>query len=150
MKVILLEDIKGVGKKGQMINASDGHARNYLLPKKLAVEATKSNLNELEAKQKSQANKQQKELEQAQKLEKDLQEKVVSIPVKTGDNGKLFGSVTNKEIAAALEEQTGLVIDKKKIVLPEVIKAIGLQTVEVKLHPQVTAKLKVEIKDILA
>lgn len=150
MNVILLEDIKGVGKKGQMINASDGHARNFLLPKKLAVEATKSNLNELEAKKKSEESKKQRELESAQALGKDISEKVIKIPVKTGDNGKLFGSVTNKEIASALEEQTGLQIDKKKIMVVDPIKTTGEKTVDIKLHPKVTARLTVYITDILA
>ncbi len=150
MKVILLEDIKGVGKKGQLINTSDGHARNYLLPKKLAVEATKSNINELEAKQKSMANKKEKEFEAAKALGDDISSKLVKIAVKIGDNGKLFGSVTNKEIASALEEQTGIIIDKKKIVIDEPIKTIGEKSVDIKLHPEVTAKLTVHITDILA
>ena len=145
MQVILLEDIKGVGKKGQLINASDGHARNYLLPRKLAVEATKGNLNELEARKKSEANKAQNALNTAQKLAKEIAEKSVKIAVKTGENGKLFGSVTNKEIAAALAEQAGLTIDKKKIAIPEPFKTTGEKTVDIKLHPKVTAQLTVTI-----
>lgn len=148
MKVILLEDIKGVGKKGQLLNASDGHARNYLIPKKLAVEATKGNLNELEKKEKSELAKKQKEKEEAIELGKQLEQKPIKIHVKTGENGKLFGSVTNKEIAQALEEQTGIKIDKKKIILEETIKNIGTKTIEVKLHPNVTSKLNVEIIEL--
>lgn len=145
MNVILLQDIKGVGKKGDLLNASDGHARNYLIPRKLAVEATKSNLNELELKQKSLENKRQQELLEAQELAKTLEEKVIKIEVKIGENGKLFGSVTNKEIAEALSKQAGINIDKKKIVLEEPIKNIGDITVGLKIHPKVTARLKVQI-----
>lgn len=148
MKVILLEDIKGVGKKGQLLNASDGHARNYLIPKKLAVEATKGNLNELEKKEKSELAKKQKEKEEAIELGKELEKTPIKIHVKIGENGKLFGSVTNKEIAQALEEQTGIKIDKKKIILEETIKNIGTKTVEIKLHPSVTSKLTINILEI--
>ena len=145
MKVILLKDIKGVGKKGQLLNASDGHARNFLLPQKLAVEATKANLNEWEARKKSEAGKAQRELEAAQNLAQEIAEKTVVIPVKTGDNGKLFGSVTNKEIAAALTEQTGLSVDRKKIIVADPIKTIGDINIDIKLHPKVTARLAVSI-----
>jgi len=145
MKVILLQDIKGVGKKGELLNASDGHARNYLIPRKLAVEATKSNMNELELKQKSEENKRQQELLDGQELASKLEDKVVKISVKTGENGKLFGSVTNKEISEALRQQYGLNIDKKKIVLSEAIKSVGEKKLEIKIHPKVTARLTVEI-----
>jgi large subunit ribosomal protein L9 len=148
MKVILLEDIKGVGKKGQLLNASDGHARNYLLPKKLAVEATKANMNELEAKEKSLASKNRRDFEKAQKLSDRLKEKAVVISVKAGDTGKLYGSVTSREIAAALSEQTGIVIDKKKIVLPDTIKSTGEKQVSVKLHADVVAEITVDVKGI--
>ncbi len=145
MKVILLEDIKGVGKKGELLNASDGHARNYLIPRKLAVEATKTNLNELNLKQKSEEHKKEVELQAAKDLGQTLEQKTVKIAVKIGDNGKLFGSVTNKEIAAALEAQEGIKIDKKKITIVDPIKTVGEKEADIKLHPKVTVKLKVVV-----
>lgn len=148
MKVILLEDVKSIGKKGSLINVSEGYAKNYLFPKKLALEATKSNINELELKKKADDKKRQEELQQAQALGKKLEEKPVKVSVKTGENGKLFGSVTNKEISAALEEQTGLKIDKKKIILEEPIRMVGTRHVTIKLHPQVSIELTVEITEL--
>jgi len=145
MKVILLEDIKGVGKAGDLINSSDGHARNYLLPRKLAVEATKANLNEYEMKKKSEEHKRQLELEAARELAKNIEEQTINIKVKMGENGRLFGSVTNKEVADALKEQCGLEVDKKKVTLNDPIKTSGEKTAEVKLHAKVTAKLKINI-----
>ncbi len=145
MKVILLEDIKGVGKKDQIIEASDGYARNFLFPKKLALEATKANLNMLDKKQKVLKEKAQKELEDAKALAADIYKLRIIVNVKTGENGKLFGSVTNKEIAQALLTQKGIDIDKKKIVINDPIKSVGEKEVDVKLHPEVTAKLMVEI-----
>ena len=115
MKMILLQDVKSVGKKGDLINASEGYAKNFLLPRKLAVEATKSNLNDYELKQKAEAKRKQEELEKAQATAKELEDKVVTIKVKTGGNGKLFGSVTNKEVAEEIVKQTRLDIDKKKV-----------------------------------
>lgn len=147
MKVILLEDIKGVGKKNQIVNASDGYAKNFLFPKNLAVEANKSNVNHLDNIKKNEEAKKQAELEKAQELGKELQSKSVNIAVKIGDNGKLFGAVTNKEISAAIKEQAKLDIDKKKIVLSEPIKTVGEKLVEIKLHPKVTAKLKVNVTE---
>ena len=147
MKVILLEDVKNVGKKGELVNASEGYAKNFLLPRKLAVEATKANLNDFELKKKADAKRKQQELEEAQALAKQLEEITVKVFVKTGENGKLFGSVTNKEVAQALEEQTGLQIDKKKIVLNEPFKMVGSRHVIVKLHPKVNAELNVEIAE---
>ena len=111
MKMILLQDVKSVGKKGDLVNVSEGYAKNFLLPKKLGVEATKSNLNDYELKQKADAKRKQEELEKAQATAKELEDKVVTIKVKTGGNGKLFGSVTNKEVAEAIVEQTKLKID---------------------------------------
>lgn len=145
MQVILLEDIKGVGKKGQLIEASAGHARNFLLPKKLAVEANKENLNKLEAKRKSDESKRVHELEAAIALKAQLEQTPIRISVKTGEGGKIFGSVTNKEISAAVEEQTKIAIDKKKIILDAPIKTLGEHTVDVKLHTDVTAKLNVQL-----
>ena len=145
MKVIFLEDVKGKGKKGELKDVSDGYARNFLLPKKLAVEATKSNLNDYELKQKADAKRKQEELEKAQETAKALEDKVVTVKVKTGGNGKLFGSVTNKEVAEAIVEQTKLDIDKKKVSIGDPIKMVGERTAVVKLHPKVTAEVKIKI-----
>jgi len=146
MKVILLQDVKGTGKKGEIINASDGHARNYLLPRKMAVEANKTNMAQLEQQQKAVERKRQQELLKAQELAKELSEKKIIIGVKVGENGKLFGSVTNKEIAVAFLEQEGIEIDKKKIILDEPIKSAGEKAVEIKLHSQVTATVTIIVK----
>ncbi len=145
MKVILLEDVKSVGKKGQVVNASEGYAKNFLFPKKLAVEANNVNMNELNLKNKAEERRKAQELEDAKALAEKLEKIVVKIPVKTGEGGKLFGSVTNKEIAQAIEKNEGLKVDKKKIVLNDQIKMTGKKTVQVKLHPKVTADLTVEI-----
>lgn len=145
MKLILLQDVKSVGKKGDLINASEGYAKNFLLPKKLAVEATKSNLNDYELKQKSEEKRKQEELEGAQKIAEALKEQVVTIKVKTGGNGKLFGSVTNKEVAEAIVEQTKLDIDKKKVSIGDPIKMVGERTATIKLHPKVTAEVLIKI-----
>lgn len=145
MKLILLQDVKSVGKKGDLINASEGYAKNFLLPKKLAVEATKSNLNDYELKQKADAKRKQEELEKAREIAKALEDKVVTVKVKTGGNGKLFGSVTNKEVAEAIVEQTKLDIDKKKVSIGDPIKMVSERTAVVKLHPKVTAEVKIKI-----
>ena len=145
MKLILLEDVKSVGKKGDLINASEGYAKNFLLPRKLAVEATKSNLNDYELKQKAEAKRRQEELDKAREIAKALEDKVVTIRVKTGGNGKLFGSVTNKEVAEAIVEQTKLDIDKKKVSIGDPIKMVGERTAVVKLHPKVTAEVSIKI-----
>ncbi len=146
MKVILLEDVKGVGKKDECVNASEGYAKNFLFPKKLAVEANAGNVKRLDNKKKAEAEQARELLENAKELAKKVEEVTVNISVKIGSNGKLFGAVTNKEIAAALLSQSGLDIDKKKIVLSEPIKELGEKEASVKLHPQVTAKLKVKVE----
>ena len=145
MKVILLTDIKNVGKKGAVLNAAEGYARNYLLPRKLAIEANKANMNELELKRKAESGKALKELESAEKAGKTLNDISVVVRVKAGENGKLFGSVTNREIAQALYEQQGISVDKKKIVIAEPIKNTGEAVVDVKLHANITAKLTVNV-----
>lgn len=114
MKLILLEDVKGVGKKGDVVNKNDGYALNFLIPKKLAVEATKSNINDLELKKKADERRKKEEYEEAKELGEKLKDKIVKVSVKAGENGKVFGSVTNKEISAALLQQTGIDIDKRK------------------------------------
>ena len=145
MKLILLEDVKGVGKKGDVVNKNDGYALNFLIPKKLAVEATKSNINDLELKKKADERRKKEEYEEAKELGEKLKDKIVKVSVKAGENGKVFGSVTNKEISAALLQQTGIDRDKKKITFNDPIKMVGRRTVKVKLHPKVTVELTVEI-----
>ena len=122
MKVILLADVKGVGKKGQEINASDGYARNFLIPKKLGMEETASNLNDIKLKKQADDRRKAEELEEAKKTKEILEQNEVKIAVKTGENGKLFGSVTNKEIAQAIEKTSGVKVDKKKVELDDQIK----------------------------
>lgn len=146
MKVILLSDIKGVGKKDQIINANDGYARNYLFPKKLAVEATAGNLGNLKAKQESNQYRKDKQKEDAISLASKLKDITLQIKVKAGDNGKIFGGVTAKEIAENLKTQYNIQIDKKKVNLSETIKNLGILTVDIKLYEGVIGKLKVEVK----
>ena len=145
MKVILLEDVKALGKKGQIVNVSDGYARNMILPKKLGVEATPKNLNDLKL-QKANAEKvAQENLEAAQAFAKDLETKEIILTLKVGEGGRTFGSVSSKEISEAAKTQLGLDIDKKKMVLPEPIKSIGSFEVPIKLHKEVTARLSVKV-----
>jgi large subunit ribosomal protein L9 len=148
MKVILLQDVKGVGKKDQIVNASEGYAKNFLFPKNLALEANNGNMKQLDNKKKAEAAKAQEELEKAQALAAEIEKFDVKVAVKIGENGKLFGAVTNKEIAAAIKEQYSMDIDKKKIVLADSIKATGEKEASVKLHPKVTAKLKVTVEGV--
>ena len=143
MQVILLEDVKGTGKKGQVIEASDGHARNFLIPRKLAAEATKSNMAQLEAKQKKADQQLQQDIEAAQELAGKLRETKVKIPVKVGD-GKIYGSISNKEVAEALQTQFGIPMDRKKIVM-DAVKTLGEHKANVKLHPKVHVQLTFEL-----
>ncbi len=145
MKVILLDNIKGVGKKDEIINASDGYARNFLFPKKLAVEANAENMSKLKAKQDSNQYKKNVEKEEAMKIAEKFKGILLKIPVKTGENGKIFGSITSKEIADNLREQYKMEIDKKKIDLKEPIKMTGSFTVSVRLYEGVIGNLKVQI-----
>lgn len=145
MKVILLEDVKSLGKKGDICEVSDGYARNFIIPKKKGVEATSDNLNNLKLKKANDAKVAQENLEAAQQLAKDLAEKTIVIPAKVGEGGKLFGAISSKEIAAAVKEQTGLEVDKKKIVLNDPIKTLGEQEIRIKLHKDVAASLKVSV-----
>lgn len=145
MKVILLQDVKSLGKKGEIVNVSDGYARNFVLPKKLGLEANTANLNDLKL-QKANADKvAQEQFEAAQELAALLETKEVVLKMKSGEGGRAFGSVSSKEIAVAAREQCGLELDKKKIQLPEAIKALGAYEVAVKLHTKVTGKLKVKV-----
>jgi large subunit ribosomal protein L9 len=144
MKVILLADIKGVGKKGEVINASDGYARNFLFPRKLAQEATEVNLSVLNQKKETERRKKLAEIEEAQKQADELKGKEVKISAKCGENGRLFGSITNKDVADALNAQYKLNIDKKRLVV-DAIRQLGTYEVEVKLYPEVSTKIKVVI-----
>ena len=147
MKIILLQDVKNVGKKGQIIDASDGYARNFILPKKLGVEANSKNMNDLKL-QNANAEKIAKEqLENAKEVAALMETKEVVVTMKAGEGGRAFGSVSSKEIAQAAKEQCGMEIDKKKIQLPEAIKNFGVYEVTVKLHPQVSGKLKVKVQE---
>lgn len=145
MKVILLEDVKALGKKGDIVNVSDGYARNAILPKKLGVEATGKNLNDLKLQNQHADKVAAENLENAKALAKEIEQKKVVIKIKSGEGGKIFGSVSTKEIAQAAKEQTGLDLDKKKMQLAEPIKALGTYEVPVKLHSQVTTKLSVQV-----
>lgn len=145
MKVILLEDVKSLGKKGDIVNVSDGYARNAILPKKLGVEANNKNLNDLKLQKKHEERVAAENLANAEELAKEVEEKKVVVKIKAGEGGRIFGSVSTKEIAQAAKEQTGLVLDKKKMQLNEAIKALGTYEVPVRLHPKVTAKLTVQV-----
>ena len=147
MKVILLEDVKALGKKGEIVNVSDGYARNCILPKKLGLEATSKNLNDLKLKKANEAKIAQEQLEEAQILGKKIEAGKVELAIKVGEGGRAFGSVSSKEIAVAVKEQMGYDIDKKKIQLKDAIKTLGTHTVPVKLHPKVTANLKVIVTE---
>ena len=145
MKVILKDNIKGVGKKDEVINASDGYARNYLFPKNLAVEANSENMSKLKAKQESNAFKKSKEKESAMELAQKLERILLKVQVRTGENGKIFGGVSSKEIAENLNKDYKYVVDKKKIDLKEPIKELGTKTVDIKLYEGVIAHLKVDV-----
>lgn len=147
MQVILLQDVKSLGKKGEIVNVSDGYARNYILPKKLGLEANAKNLNDLKLQKAAEEKRQKELLKEAQELGKQLESKTLEVKIKTGEGGRTFGSISSKEIAGALKTQYGLDIDKKKLQLPEPLKTIGIHIVPVKLHPQVTAELKVKVSE---
>lgn len=148
MKVILLENVKGVGKKDDVINANDGYARNYLLPKKLAVEANNTNMSNLKSKQDSNAFKKQEDKKKAEEIKEKLSKLNLKIQVKAGENGKIFGGVTAKEISEQLEKQHKISIDKRKIELKETIKTLGTTIVEIKLFEGVIGSLKVSVEGL--
>lgn len=147
MKIILLQDDKKLGKKGDVIETSEGYARNYILPKKIGVEATPKNMNDLKLQKANSAKVAQEQLDAAKKLAESLRDKQVVVRIKAGEGGKAFGSVSSKEIAAACREQCGIELDKKKIQLPESLKNFGSYEVSVKLHPQVTGTLVVKVEE---
>ena len=147
MKVILLENVKSLGKKGEIVNVNDGYARNFILPKKLGVEATGKNLNELKLQKNNEKKVAQENLDAAKELAAELSAGKVELAIKVGEGGRTFGSVSSKEIAVAVKDQMQLDIDKKKIQLKESIKSLGTHIVTVKLHPEVSAELKVVVKE---
>ena len=148
MKVILLQDVRGKGKKGQMLEVSDGYARNYMLPRKLAIEATADAVNTMRMNDKATQERIAKEKAEAMEVSKKLREMTIVVNAKGGGNGRLFGSVTNQEIADALKAKTGIALDKRKIVITDAIKNVGTYTVTCKLGYEITAPLTVKIEEI--
>ena len=147
MKVMLLQDVKALGKKGEIVNVNDGYARNFILPKKLGAEATAKNLNDLKLQKNNEKKIALENLEAAKELAEELSRGHVELAIKVGEGGRTFGSVSSKEIAAAVKDQMKLDVDKKKIQLKETIKTLGTHIVSVKLHPEVAAELKVVVKE---
>lgn len=147
MKVILLEDVKKLGKKGEIVEVSDGYARNFVLPKKLGVEANGKNMNDLKLQNANKEKIAKESLAAAQEMAQMMEKDQVVVSIKAGEGGRTFGSVSSKEIAQCYKEQCGREIDKKKIILPEPIKSFGVFEVGVKLHPKVTGKLKVKVTE---
>lgn len=147
MKVILLQDVKSLGKKGEIVNVNDGYARNFILPKKLGLEANGKNMNDLKLQKNNEAKVAKEHLEAAKELAKQLEAGKVEVAIKVGEGGKVFSSVSNKEIAAEVKKQLGLEIDKKKVQLKDALKTLGTHKVPVKLHPEVTAEVTVEVKE---
>ena len=145
MEVILLEDVKSLGKKGDIVKVNDGYARNFILPKKLGVEKTAKSLNDLKLAKAAEEKKQKEILEEAQALAKAIEEKSITLSIKSGEGGRTFGSVSTKEIAKAAADQLKLEIDKKKMVLPEPIRSLGVTEVPIKLHKDVTGVLRVKV-----
>ncbi|WP_077613189.1 50S ribosomal protein L9 [Clostridium sp. Marseille-P2415] len=145
MEVVLLEDVKALGKKGQIVNVNDGYARNYILPKKLGIEATAKNLNDLKLQKANEARQAAEQLAAAKELADKLAESWVTLSIRAGEGGRAFGSVSGKEISSAIQSQLGYDIDKKKLILPEPLKTFGSHEVPIKLHKDVTAKLIVKV-----
>lgn len=148
MKVILLEDVKSLGKKGDVVNVNDGYARNFVLPRKLGIEANNKNMNDLKLKKANDEKQAKEQLEAAQAFAKEMEQEEVALSIKAGEGGRTFGSISSKEIAQAYKEQCGKEIDKKKIILPEAIKSFGVFEVGIKLHPSVTGRLKVKVTEM--
>ncbi len=147
MQVILLEDVKSLGKKGDIVKVNDGYARNFVLPKKLGVEATQKNLNELKNQQKRDSIVAQQKLDEAKAYGEKISKETIEVTMRAGEGGRVFGSVSTKEIVTAAKQQFGFEIDKKKLQLDEPIKAFGTYEIPVKLHPQVTSTIKVRVKE---
>ncbi len=147
MKIILLQDVKSLGKKGEIVEASDGYARNFILPKKLGVEANAQHMNDLKLQKANEEKIAKEQLEAAKEFAKELETKEVIVQMKAGEGGRVFGSVSSKEIAQAAKTQCGMEIDKKKIQMAEAIKSFGIFEVTVKLHPKVSGKLRVKVQE---
>ena len=147
MEVILLEDVKSLGKKGQIVKINDGYARNFVLPKKLGLEATPKNLNDLKLKKANEDKIAKEKLEAAKEFAKVLEESTVVVKIKSGEGGRTFGSVSSKEIAQEAKKQLDFDIDKKKIVLDETIRTLGTHVIQIKLHKDVTAKMNVKVQE---
>ena len=147
MQVILLEDVKTLGKKGDIVKVSDGYAKNFVLPKKLGVEATQKNLNELKNQQKRDSIVAQQQLDEAKAFGERISKETIQLTMKAGEGGRVFGSISSKEIVTAAKEQFGFELDKKKLQMPEPIKSFGTYEIPVKLHPQVTSTIKVSVKE---
>ena len=147
MKVILLEDVKSLGKKGQLVEVNAGYARNFILPKKLGIEATSKNINDLKLQKAHEDKVAAEQLAAAKVLAEELKDKSVELKMKVGEGGRTFGAISTKEIAAAAKEQLGYELDKKKISVDEPIKSLGVHNVNIKLHPKVTADLKVKVTE---
>lgn len=147
MKVILLQDVKSLGKKGDIVEVSDGYARNKILPGKLGVEANNKNLNDLKLQKKNEEKVAQENLDDAKALAAKLSDKIVTVKIKAGEGGRTFGSVSSKEIAAELKAQTGIEVDKKKLIVKDALKALGNYEIQVKLHPQVTGQFVVKVTE---
>ena len=148
MKIILLEDVKSVGKKGELVELKEGYARNFIIPKKLGVEATDANMNTLKLQKRNEEKVAKEQLEAAQAMAAEIEKMTVKLELKAGEGGKIFGSVSSKEIANAVTDQYGEEIDKKKLQLADTIKTVGMHEVTVKLHPKVSAKLKVQVESV--
>ena len=146
MKVILLEDVKSLGKKGEIVNVNDGYARNFILPKKLGLEATSKNLNDLKLQKQNDEKVAQEKLDAAKALAEKIKEKSITVKIQAGAEGKVFGSISSKEIATEAKKQLNMDIDKKKIVIPDAIKSLGTYNVNIKLHKDVTATLAVKVE----
>ena len=146
MKVILLEDVKSLGKKGEIVNVNDGYARNFILPKKLGLEATSKNLNDLKLQKQNDEKVAQEKLDAAKALAEETKEKSITVKIQAGVEGKVFGSISSKEIATEAKKQLNMDIDKKKIVIPDAIKSLGTYNVNIKLHKDVTATLAVKVE----
>lgn len=145
MKVILLQDVKALGKKGELVEVNEGYGRNFILKKKLGIEATAKNMNDLKLQKANQEKIAKEQLEAAKKFAEEMKEMVVTVSIRTGEGGRVFGSVSTKEIAAAAKQQLGIDIDKKKLSLAEPIRMVGTVLVPYKVHPKVTGELKVKV-----
>lgn len=148
MEVILLQDVKALGKKGDVVNVNDGYARNFLLPKKLGMEASSKNLNDLRLQKANEEKRTAEILEEAKQFAAKLKELHVELKIKSGENGKIFGSISTKEIATAMKDQLGFDVDKKKLVLAEPIKSLGTTNVPIKIHPKVTGEIAVKVTEL--